>query len=110
MRVGNWFQKNKRVILVLVLIFCTVIFLPKAYEYRQYRNGIISYDHRAYTIGVVQSRDAALAYGFGDTVATGVYIFGNQVYDLPDNPYASTLIFLKTKNGEIILCSLKGGP
>jgi hypothetical protein len=58
----------------------------------------------------VQSIDTAMTLGFENTVPTGVYIFGNQVYDLPENGLVSTVIFLKTKDANVEIYSLMGGP
>lgn len=111
--VQPWVKKNKRVLLaslIIVLIICAVLLLPRLYEYRQYHNGIITYNDRDYRLSTVQSTDAAMAAGFGDTEPTGVYIFGNQVYDLPDDGLTSTVIFLKTKDGNVGIYELMGGP
>lgn len=111
--VQTWIKENKRMIilsLVIVLIICTVLLLPRLYEYRQYHNGIITYNNRDYRLSTVQSMDAAMVAEFGDTVPTGVYIFGNQVYDLPDDGLTSTVIFLKTKDDNVRIYALMGGP
>ena len=47
---------------------------------------------------------------FDETAPTGKYILGKEVYNVKNNPYTSTVIFLKVSDGTIEVYGLVGGP
>ena len=114
MNIRLWFKERRGLFLVFlmtVLAFLAVAgALPRIIEYHHYQNGTISYNGREYQKSTVQTLSEADAAYFAESEATGVYILGGQVYDIPGSPYASTVIYLKTKEGEIQIYELKGGP
>ncbi|MBC8060161.1 MAG: hypothetical protein H7Y18_05795 [Clostridiaceae bacterium] len=44
------------------------------------------------------------------TVDTGKKVKAMKIFDIKDNPFDSTVIYLKTKDGEFIAYELSGGP
>lgn len=114
MDIRLWFKERWGLFLILLMIvlaFLAVAFaLPRIYENHHYQNGIISYNGREYQKSTVQTMSEADDAYFAESEPTGVYILGGQVYDIPGSPYASTVIYFKTKAGNIEIYELKGGP
>ncbi|MBC8061009.1 MAG: hypothetical protein H7Y18_10105 [Clostridiaceae bacterium] len=44
------------------------------------------------------------------SVDSGKRVKTMEIFDMKDNPYDSTVIYLKTKDGEFLVYELSGGP
>lgn len=109
MRLKIWIKKNRYIIFGLVAVIA-LTGLFKLKTLRDYYNGRISYKGRTYLKSEPQVVDTNMKKEIDETVPTGKYIFGNEIYDIPNNPYHSTVIFLKTRYGSFEVYSLSGGP
>lgn len=69
-----------------------------------------SYNGRIYNKSTVQEIEGNLKMLLDTTKPTGKYYKGMEIYDLENNPFHSTVIFLRTKDGEFWTYSLSGGP
>ncbi len=73
----------------------------------------VTYKNRTYLNSnrtIDQNTHDAMKKMFDQTRPTGKYVKGMEVYDIEDNPYNSTVIFLKREDGSFLVYSLSGGP
>lgn len=109
MRLKTWIKNYRYIIFGLVAVIA-LIGLFKLKTLRDYYNGRISYKGRAYLKSEPQVVDTNVKKEIDEAVPTGKYIFGNEIYDIPNNPYHSTVIFLKTRDRSFEVYALSGGP
>ncbi len=109
MKFKNWIKIYRYIIIGLVIIIA-LAGLFKLKTVRDYYNGRISYNGRTYLKSERQIVYENIKKEIGGTVPTGKYILENEVYDIPNHQYHSTVIFLKTSDGMFEVYSLSGGP
>lgn len=101
-------SKRIRTLFILIALCIGIAFgIREAVRYLDPTS--ISYDGRTYTKSdkPVDSKDLA----FIETLDhTGIHVEGMEVYDDLDHPYASTVIYLKTRDGNFLTYELSGGP
>ena len=95
--------------LFILIALCVGIALGIREAVRYLDPASIQYDGRTYTRSdqPVDSSDLAFIATLDDT---GIKVEGMKVYDESDNPYASTVIYLKTRDGSFVEYELSGGP
>lgn len=110
MNLKNWIKNHRAEIIGLVVIIIIFYGLFTIKTIRDYNNGRISYKGRTYIKSTVQTMSEDMKKNLDEDKPTGKYILGNEVYDIPNNVYHSTVIFLKTKNNKFQIYELSGGP
>lgn len=118
MELKNWIKNHRSTIIGVICAIALLIGLPVLKDtiyymrsVKDYRIGRIYYKGRLYIKGTNQVMDENMKKNFNATKPTGKYIFGNEVYDIPNNPYHSTVIFLRGgKDGRFQIYGLSGGP
>jgi len=69
----------------------------------------LTYDGRTYTKSSLDVDDDTLKI-ISTLDDTGIKAKGMEVFDDLDNPYASTVIYLKTQDDTFLMYALSGGP
>jgi hypothetical protein len=103
---------------ILITVLCSVKILDsEAFSKINYYNkSIITYKGRIYheTIEELDSSElASLNSSLNSASAivdTGIAIKGMELYDVKNWPYASTVLYLKTKDSKFLEYALSGGP
>ena len=94
-------------LLIIVLLGAAALGIREAAEYLN--TDILSYDGRTYTKSSLEV-DADTLEIIHTLDDTGVKVKGMEVFDDLDNPYASTVIYLKTQDDTFLEYVLSGGP
>lgn len=110
MNLKKWILRNKVNIMGLVIVIILFLGMFVLKSARNYSNGWISYKGRTYAKSSKQVISEGMKKNFNEAKPTGKYILGNEIYDIPNNPYHSTVIFIKTRDGRFEIYELRGGP
>ncbi len=108
-------REKRRYLWPLIAVIALAVFLSGALAYRAVAAALdttrIRYDGRDYVQSSLSFLDLQNHELLLESVVdTGVRVKGMEVYDDPDNPYASTLLLLKPAVGSFLVYTLQGGP
>jgi hypothetical protein len=100
---------KKICVLIILIVLCIGIFFGIREVARYLDPTSVQYDGRTYMKSdkPIDSEDLAIIESLDQT---GVQVEGMEVYDDLDHPYASTVIYLKTRDGDFVVYALSGGP
>lgn len=110
---GDKFQMLKSSTKIAIIVAMIIIGLYVCLQImiaREYNNGNVFYDFRIYKHGSIVASDSDLMDAFNSARPTFAFAGGNQIYDLPNHQFASTVIFMVSRDGTIWSYSLSGGP
>ena len=116
---GEIMTKKETMVIRFSIVFAGLIltvFVIKILNCQAFKNfnyfdvSVITYKERTYFLSKTDANSSKMKPLKKSVVDTKINVKGMEVYDEKHNPYDSTIILLKNKNGRFLVYSLSGGP